>query len=156
MMDLMPRLGAGDLGSLAMTVSNPKHLKDGGLTGFSGSFDHGGIVKDWRGTGQGTAMADLGVKIGTEAVMRNGSLGAAGLNRPDNASFSDVMLKAIDRVSGDQGRVSALEEAAMTNPGSVDIHDITIAQAEAGISLNIARTVLSRLTQAWRDIINVR
>ncbi|MDR2445287.1 MAG: flagellar hook-basal body complex protein FliE [Spirochaetaceae bacterium] len=155
-MDLIPRLRADDL--LPMAVSNPKHMDNAGIVGFGGSRDHGGAIKDFRGRqlGQGAAIAETGVKIGADAVLRAGSLGVSGLNRTDGANFADVMLRAIDGVSGDQNRVSALTEAAITDPGSVDIHDLTIAEAEATMSLNIARTLLSRLTQAWRDIINTR
>ncbi|GHV15719.1 flagellar hook-basal body complex protein FliE [Spirochaetia bacterium] len=71
-------------------------------------------------------------------------------------TFENIMLQSLDKVSGDQQFASSLAERAITDPGSVDIHDITIAQAKAGMSLNVTRNVLSRLTQAWRDIINVR
>jgi flagellar hook-basal body complex protein FliE len=141
---------------LAMKLTNPRHIDNAGLTGFSGSFDHGGIINDFRRQGQGSEIAELGTKIGSAALIHDGALGAAGLNRPDNSSFSEVMLKAIDKVSDYQTRVSDLETAAMTDPSSIDAHDLTVAQAEAGLSLNTARTILSRLTQAWRDIINTR
>ena len=151
-MDLIPKLQAVDI--LPMKTSHPRHIGNAGVVGFGGSRDHGGIVKDF--TGQGAAMAETGVRIGAGSVLRAGSLGVSGLNRADGANFADVMLRAVDKVSGDQNRVSALAEAAITDPGSVDIHDLTIAEAEATMSLNIARTILSRLTQAWRDIINTR
>jgi flagellar hook-basal body complex protein FliE len=38
----------------------------------------------------------------------------------------------------------------------VDVHDITTAQAKAALSLNIARNVLNRVVQGWRDLINTR
>jgi flagellar hook-basal body complex protein FliE len=151
-MNLVPQLQNVDL--LPMAVSNGRHIGNAGIVGFSGSRDHGGIIKDF--TGQGEGIAEIGRKTGADAVMRTGSLGAAGLNRVDNASFSDVMLRAIDGVSADQNRAAALSEAAITSPESVDIHDLTIAEVEAAMSLNIARTLLSRLTQAWRDVINTR
>jgi flagellar hook-basal body complex protein FliE len=137
-----------------MAVSDERHINNAGVVGFSGTREHGGIVKDF--SGQGAAIAETGRKIGADAVLRSGSLGEAGLNRVDNASFADAMLRAIDKVSYDQNRVGALSEAAITDPGSVDVHDLTIAEAEASMSLNIARTLLNRLTQAWRDIINTR
>ncbi|GHT51166.1 hypothetical protein FACS1894102_7060 [Spirochaetia bacterium] len=155
-MELMPTLKSTDL--LAMRTTNPRHLDNAGIVGFSGSFDHGGAIKDFSGQamGQGASIVELGTKLGVESVMRTGSMGEAGLNRPDGASFSDAMLKAIDRVSGDSMRVEDLELAAMTDPSSVDAHDLTIAQAKASMSLGIARRVLTNLTQAWKDIINTR
>jgi flagellar hook-basal body complex protein FliE len=91
----------------------------------------------------GQAIADLGNKIGAEPVLRSGT-------------FDDVMLRALDKVSADQQFAEGLLEAAVTEPGSVDTHDLTIAQAKASLSLNIARTVLSRVVQGWRDLINTR
>jgi flagellar hook-basal body complex protein FliE len=71
-------------------------------------------------------------------------------------TFETAMLQALDRVSGSQQRASALIQEAIINPDSVDAHDITIAQAEASMSFNITRNILSRLVQGWRDIINTR
>jgi len=82
-------------------------------------------------------------KIGMEHVTRAGT-------------FEQSMLQALDKVSGAQLNVSELEKEAIINPDSVDIHDITIAQAEASMALGITRNILSRLVQGWKDIINTR
>jgi flagellar hook-basal body complex protein FliE len=107
-------------------VSHPKHIALG---------------RDYFPAGQG--VSEVGNKIGAEAVVRAGS-------------FEDVMLRALDKVSGDQQQASNLIQAAITEPGSVDVHDVTIAQAKAAMSLNITRTVLNRLVQGWKDLINTR
>ena len=93
--------------------------------------------------GSGKNMLALEKKIGAEGITRDGT-------------FHQVMLQALDKVSGAQQFVSALEKEAIINPDSVDIHDITIAQAEASMALGITRNVLSRLVQGWRDLINTR
>jgi len=71
-------------------------------------------------------------------------------------TFEQAMLQALDKVSGADQFTKQLEKQAIIDPDSVDIHDITIAQAEAGMALNITRNVLSRLVQGWRDLINTR
>jgi flagellar hook-basal body complex protein FliE len=91
----------------------------------------------------GRNIIDLKEKTGADAVVRSGV-------------FEQTMLQALDRVSGDQQLASGLARQAITEPGSVDVHDITIAQAKASMSLNITRSVLSRLVQDWRDLINTR
>jgi flagellar hook-basal body complex protein FliE len=88
-------------------------------------------------------IIELKEKTGADAVVRSGT-------------FEKAMLQALDKVSGDQQLASALSRQAITEPGSVDVHDITIAQAKASMSLNITRHVLSRLVQDWRDLINTR
>ena len=92
---------------------------------------------------EGDKILGLENKIGAGAVIRSGT-------------FEESMLNALDKVSAYQQFASSLQQAAITDPDSVDVHDITIAQAEASISLNIARNVLNRIIQGWRDIINTR
>jgi len=74
----------------------------------------------------------------------------------EQGSFENLLLNALDKVSGAQLRASDLQKEAIINPGSIDIHDVTIAQAEAGMALGITRNILSRLVQGWRDLINTR
>ncbi|MCL2266282.1 MAG: flagellar hook-basal body complex protein FliE [Treponema sp.] len=94
-------------------------------------------------TGSGNNILNLRDKTGAGAVTRAGS-------------FEDALLQALDKVSVSQLNVSDLQQEAIINPDAVDIHDITIAQAEASMALNITRNVLSRLVQGWRDLINTR
>jgi flagellar hook-basal body complex protein FliE len=82
------------------------------------------------------------------------TIGANGITRA--GTFEDAMLQALDKVSGAQLNASNLQKEAIVNPGAVDIHDITIAQAEASMALGITRNILSRLVQGWRDLINTR
>jgi len=94
-------------------------------------------------SGSGKNILALEKKIGADSVTGAGT-------------FEHAMLQALDKVSGAQQYASALSQEAIVNPDSVDIHDITIAQAEASMSLNAARNILSRLVQGWRDLINAR
>ena len=93
--------------------------------------------------GSGKNILNLEKTIGTEHITRAGT-------------FEQAMLQALDKVSGAQHNASTLQRQAIIDPDSIDIHDITIAQAEASMSLSIARNVLNRLVQGWRDIINAR
>ncbi|MDR2110585.1 MAG: flagellar hook-basal body complex protein FliE [Spirochaetaceae bacterium] len=112
---------------IPMTVAHPRHMVS--------------LKQGYAASGR--ALSDLGEKIGAGAVVRSGA-------------FEDAMLLALDRVSAYQQASSDLAQAAVTDPESVDIHDITVAEAKASMSLNIARTVLNRLVQGWKDLINTR
>ncbi|MDR0376068.1 MAG: flagellar hook-basal body complex protein FliE [Treponema sp.] len=113
--------------SLKLAVTNAKHILPANGNPFP----------------SGQQIVTLGEKIGSEAALRSGQ-------------FDDMMLRALDQVSADEQRSNALIQKAIVDPDSVDTHDITIAQAKASMSLNITRTVLSRLVQGWRDLINLR
>jgi len=91
---------------------------------------------------------------GNKSLALRDTVGAQGVTRA--GVFEDAMLQALDKVSGAQLNASAMQKEAIINPDSVDIHDITIAQAEASMALGVTRNILSRLVQGWRDLINTR
>jgi flagellar hook-basal body complex protein FliE len=72
------------------------------------------------------------------------------------ASFQDALLKAMDGVSSSQNKSDNLLQKVVADPNSVDAQDVTIAMAEANMSLNLAKTILSRIVTAWKDVINTR
>lgn len=91
---------------------------------------------------------------GAKMLHLRDTIGANGITRA--GTFEDAMLQALDKVSGSQIDASNLQKEAIINPDSIDIHDITIAQAEASMSLSITRNIMSRIVQGWRDLINTR
>lgn len=71
-------------------------------------------------------------------------------------TFQEAMLKALDGVSASQQNTSRLQQEAIINPDLVDVHDISIAQAQARMSLDIASAVMNRVVQGWKELINTR
>ena len=112
---------------IPMTLTHPQHM--------------GPIDSPYSGSGKN--ILDLEKTIGADTIVGGGT-------------FRQAMLQALDNVSGAQNFASNLEREAIINPDSIDVHDITIAQAKANMSLNITRNILSRLVQGWRDLINIR
>jgi flagellar hook-basal body complex protein FliE len=121
------KTGEAGGGHIPMTLTDPRHM----------TFD----PESYSRTGH--SVNDLAKITGADSVTRSGA-------------FEKAMLQALDQVSGYQQFASSLEQQAITDPESVDVHDVTTAQAKAALSLNIARTVLNRVVQGWRDLINTR
>ena len=67
-------------------------------------------------------------------------------------SFEQTLLKAFDEVNAKQQRTAELGQQMIVDPESVDVHDITIAMAEAGMSLKIVQTLIDRVIKSWNDI----
>lgn len=126
-----PELVSGD--KVPLTITHARHMVP-----HKGPY----AFRDYQDS-SGAAIMELEKKTGADAVLRAGG-------------FEDAMLRALDKVSGTQQSAAQMVQAAITDPGSVDAHDITIAQAKASMSLNITRTVLNRIVQGWRDLINLR
>jgi len=120
-------LNVNDMRNFPLTITHPYHV----VPDFQNLLD------------QGKKLNELGEKIGADAVTRSGTL-------------SQSMLSALDKVSAYQQNASSLSQQTITDPDSVDIQDLTIAQAFANTSLNMTRNVLNRIVQSWRDIINTR
>ncbi|MCL1836297.1 MAG: flagellar hook-basal body complex protein FliE [Treponema sp.] len=112
---------------VTMRYTHPKHM--------------GPLNSPYAGSGKN--ILALEKKIGAEGITRAGT-------------FETAMLQALDNVSGREKYAVQLMQEAITDPDSVDVHDITIAQGKANMSLGITRMVLSRLVQGWRDLINTR
>jgi flagellar hook-basal body complex protein FliE len=85
-----------------------------------------------------------------------GDAGEGGVPAAGGASFQDALLKAMDGVSASQNKSDDLLQRVVADPNSVDAQDVTIAMAEANMSLNLAKTILSRIVTAWKDVINTR
>ena len=92
---------------------------------------------------EGSKITETGKKIGADMAIRSGT-------------FSEALLGALDKVSAYQQFSSNLNQAALLDPDSVNVEDVSMAMAEASMSLNITRNVLNRIVQGWRDLINTR
>lgn len=77
-------------------------------------------------------------------------------DNPVGTSFEQVLLKTFDMMNKKQTRVDALSEQMIINPESVDPHDLTIAMAEASLSLKMTQTVIDKAIKAWNDITTTR
>ena len=71
-------------------------------------------------------------------------------------SFGQMMFDGLNDVNDKQNNYADLSIKAITDPNSVDPHDVTIAGAEANMSLNIARNVIDRVVRAYRDLTTLR
>ena len=71
-------------------------------------------------------------------------------------SFGNLLLGALGSVNDSQLKSMDLTQQMVTNPDSVNVHDVTIALAEANLSLSMTKAIVDRALAAYREIINVR
>lgn len=116
---------------------------------FASDGESSGLAVDQRDGLSADMFSVAGPAGAGKAVASAGSAKAA-------SSFEEALLKAIDGVSATQGKGDNLLRQVVANPDSVDAQDVTIAMAEANMSLNLAKTILSRVVTAWKDVINTR
>jgi flagellar hook-basal body complex protein FliE len=67
-----------------------------------------------------------------------------------------MVMDELNTVNNLQLKSDELSRRLVTDPDSVDVHDVTIALAEANMALNITKAVVDRVIRAYRDIITAR
>jgi flagellar hook-basal body complex protein FliE len=83
-----------------------------------------------------------------------GSAGPAAAQEGGN--FGRMLINSLNEVNNMQKEHADLTVQSITNPDSVDPHDVTIAAAKANLSLSITKNVLDRVIQAYKEITNIR
>jgi flagellar hook-basal body complex protein FliE len=99
------------------------------------------------------------VKMARTDPRHLGGAGAAQAVAKDKGveqSFGDLLLNALGSVNASQLKSMDLAQAMVTNPDSVDVHDVTIALAEANLAISMTKAIVDRALTAYREIINVR
>jgi len=70
--------------------------------------------------------------------------------------FGRTLAQALGQVNDMQHRSMGLTQAMVTDPDSVDIHDVTLALAEANLALSMTKAIMDRAIRAYQEIMNVR
>lgn len=100
-----------------------------------------------------TNPAHIGSENVVDALTGTDSLAKSQIsNKATGTSFDQYLIDAVNYVNDKQQVSSDMTEKLITDPDSVDVHDITIAMAEANLSLSIAQNVIDRITQSWTKI----
>ena len=98
-------------------------------------------------------MSHLGTSaIGNVSKALKGNETASVDGAEKKESFRTYLLEAVNEMNNQQLNVSALQEKVITDPDSVDIHDVTTAMAKAQMSLDLAQNVIDRLVKGWNEL----
>ena len=75
---------------------------------------------------------------------------------PQDSSFADLVRNGLNAANQAQMDSSDMFVKMITEPDSVEVHDVSIAMAKANMSLQITKSVVDGAVQAYKDIINMR
>ncbi|MDY4985551.1 MAG: flagellar hook-basal body complex protein FliE [Treponema sp.] len=119
------------------------------------------VRTDAQHFGNGKIIPLTANKPGMEPISKisglTGNSKAASITPAENSkSFQDYLIEAVNTVNNQQNEVSNIQERLITDPDSVDVHDVTIAMSKARMSLNLAQTVIDRLVTDWNEITTTR
>jgi len=71
-------------------------------------------------------------------------------------SFGEYLSEAFSAMNQQQMDVNSITKQLITDPDSVDIHDVTTAMAKAQMSMTLAKTVVDRVVSGWNEITTTR
>jgi len=74
----------------------------------------------------------------------------------EKGDFGNLMAEAVGRVSDKQLSADQMFERMITHPDEVEPHDVTIAMAQAEMSLNLTKAIVDRAVKAYNDITAMR
>jgi len=92
-------------------------------------------------------------------TLHAGHLGADGkmpVSENDAGDFKSMLLKALEGVNTQQITSDQLTTKLITDPDSVNAHEVTIAMAKAEMSLSLTKSVLDTAIKAYKEIISLR
>ena len=91
--------------------------------------------------------------FGTAPLTGNGATNSVATS---GVSFREQLTVAVSALNDQQLAVGRVEQQLITDPDSVDVHDVVTAMAKAQMSLGLAQTVIDRLVSGWNEISTTR
>lgn len=73
-----------------------------------------------------------------------------------NQSFSSVLTGKLEEVNDLTNASTQLAQQFITDPDSVDVHDVTIAMGKANLAVSLTKSVVDGALKAYREIVNLR
>ncbi len=71
-------------------------------------------------------------------------------------SFGRVLTDTLEDVNGLAQQSTQLTQQYITDPDSVDAHDVTIAMSKANLAVALTKSVVDGALNAYKEIINLR
>ena len=95
--------------------------------------------------------------IGASQIrLRTGAAAGEAETEGPESGFGKLFFDALNNVNDLQHTTMDLTETMLTDPDSVDIHDVTVAIAEANLALSMTKAIMDRAIQAYQQVVNTR
>ncbi|MFP4179765.1 MAG: flagellar hook-basal body complex protein FliE [Spirochaetaceae bacterium] len=103
-----------------------------------------------------TAQGHLVELARTNSRHSMGNSREAGGQETGAKNFGNLVFDALNGANDLNKEGEQLTQQFITDPDSVDPHDVTIAMNKANLAVSMTKTVVDGALKAYRDIINLR
>lgn len=83
------------------------------------------------------------------------TLGNEEIKTPET-SFQNVLSNALSEVNDSQLAANAMSQKVVLDPSSVQPHEIAYTLSKAEMSIYFAKSVVNRVVDAYRELVNIR
>ena len=83
----------------------------------------------------------------------NGQMAA---NPVKTGGFGEMVNNALNSANNTEMESAGLMQQMITDPDSVNVHDVTIAMAKAEMAVNLTKSVIDGAVKAYKEIISTR
>ncbi len=73
-----------------------------------------------------------------------------------NLDFGQMVFDKLQEANGTAQQSAQLTQQFITDPDSVDAHDVTIAMSKANFAVSLTKSVVDGALKAYREISNLR
>ncbi len=71
-------------------------------------------------------------------------------------NFAELLNRALQKVNDQQVEAEKLTQQMITDPGSVELHTVTIAAEKARMAVTFTKNVTDLAIKTYRDLVNLR
>ncbi|MFO7848419.1 MAG: flagellar hook-basal body complex protein FliE [Spirochaetia bacterium] len=103
-----------------------------------------------------TAQGHLVELARTDSRHLLGRSGESGGQETGAKNFGNLVFDALNGVNDLNNEGEKITQQFITDPDSVDPHDVTIAMNKANLAVSMTKSVVDEAIKAYRDIINLR
>ncbi|MCP4136490.1 MAG: flagellar hook-basal body complex protein FliE [bacterium] len=105
--------------------------------------------------GPENAFGDM-VKLKRSSPRHFDETGKLGLDAEKKGGFGDMLVDAMNSANDAEMNSASLMQQMITDPDSVNVHDVTIAMAKAEMAVNLTKSVIDGAVKAYKEIISTR
>jgi flagellar hook-basal body complex protein FliE len=77
---------------------------------------------------------------------------------PDSTAlnFAELLNRSLQKVNDQQVEAEKLTQQMISDPGSVEMHTVTIAAEKARMAITFTKTIADMAIRTYRDLVNLR
>ncbi len=105
--------------------------------------------------GSDTAIGDV-IQLKKSSPRHFDENGKMGIVPDKKGGFGDMVVNAMNSANDAEMKSTDLMQQMITDPDSVNVHDVTIAMAKAEMAVNLTKSVIDGAVKAYKEIISTR